>query len=87
MSMTGVMNRAENMTGLSVAAINAFSGSQTGLSLGLFNSADELHGVQIGLLNHAPNNPPWARWLPLVNAHFGDDEPSLLLEPALADDA
>jgi hypothetical protein len=63
------------MGGLAVSAFNAFSGSHTGLAIGLVNWAEELHGVQLGLINHASNNPPGLRWLPLVNAHFGDDPP------------
>ena len=42
----------------------------TGLSIGGFNCAEELHGVQLGILNYAGNNPRWARWLPFVNVHL-----------------
>jgi len=42
----------------------------TGLSIGLVNTTDQLRGLQIGLLNHAANNPRGLRLLPLVNAHF-----------------
>ena len=42
----------------------------TGLSIGLINYSRQLRGVQLGLLNFAGNNPPWARLLPFVNAHF-----------------
>lgn len=41
-----------------------------GLSIALFNSADRLRGVQLGLLNRAGNNPPPFRWLPILNLHF-----------------
>lgn len=37
--------------------------------IGLINSARELHGLQIGLVNHAGNNPAGLRWLPLLNFH------------------
>ena len=43
---------------------------QTGLSIGVFNQADDLLGVQLGVLNWAGNNPTWARLLPIVNAHW-----------------
>lgn len=42
----------------------------TGLAIGLVNFSDELHGVQVGLVNIARNNPPWARILPGLNLHF-----------------
>ncbi len=42
----------------------------TGLSIGVLNCTEELHGLQLGLLNYAGNNPSWARWLPLLNLHF-----------------
>ena len=40
------------------------------LTIGVFNYAQELHGIQIGLLNFAGNNRGAARWLPIVNAHL-----------------
>ena len=39
----------------------------TGVALGLINYTRELHGIQVGVLNYAANNPPWARLLPFVN--------------------
>jgi hypothetical protein len=59
-----------HLTGVSVAAFNKVQGRQTGLSIGIFNSARRLEGLQIGLLNHAANNPDGLRWLPFFNAHF-----------------
>ena len=50
-----------------MSAYNAVSGRQTGLTVGLFNHAEDLCGIQLGLLNHVPSNPAWARWLPLIN--------------------
>ena len=55
---------------LGPAAYNAVSGRQTGVTIGLFNYAEEIEGIQIGLLNHVPSNPPWLRWLPIFNAKF-----------------
>lgn len=40
---------------------------QTGLAIGIYNSAEVLKGVLIGLLNRAKNNRPPFRWLPLLN--------------------
>ena len=44
--------------------------AKRGLTIGIFNKAEELEGIQIGLLNHAGNNRGMLRWLPLINAHF-----------------
>jgi hypothetical protein len=64
--------RIENgtFTGGSVSAINYIRGEQRGLTIGLFNFARTLAGVQLGLINYAGNNPPGLRVLPLVNAHL-----------------
>jgi len=40
------------------------------LSIGIFNHATELFGVQFGLVNYAENNPEYLRILPLLNFHF-----------------
>jgi hypothetical protein len=69
-SVAGIVNRSHRFDGLAVAAHNSVGGLQRGVSIGLFNHAEDLRGVQIGLLNHVPSNPWWARWLPLVNARF-----------------
>jgi hypothetical protein len=58
------------MTGFSFAAYNRTYGVQQGLVVGIFNHAEGLRGVQIGLLNYVENNPPWARILPIINANF-----------------
>ena len=41
-----------------------------GLTIGIFNYAAELNGVQIGLLNYAGNNRRGLKLLPLFNAHL-----------------
>ncbi|GIV59400.1 MAG: hypothetical protein KatS3mg043_0489 [Rhodothermaceae bacterium] len=56
--------------GLAVSAFNHIRGEQRGLTIGLFNYARRLYGLQIGLLNYAGNNPKGLRLLPLVNLHF-----------------
>jgi hypothetical protein len=45
-------------------------GEQHGLTIGLFNYAESLDGVQVGLLNYAGNNRAGLRWLPIANAHL-----------------
>ena len=68
-SMAGWVD-VRDMTGVSVAGFNKVQGRQTGLTIGVFNSARYLEGIQIGLLNHAANNREGLRWLPFFNAHF-----------------
>ena len=41
----------------------------TALTIGLYNSAYELHGVQIGVLNQAKNNRAPFKILPVLNVH------------------
>jgi hypothetical protein len=59
----------DEFEGVSVAAWNQHDSRMRGLSIGLFNRTEELHGIQVGLLNYAGNNDRY-RWLPLINAHF-----------------
>jgi hypothetical protein len=63
--------KTRRLEGMSIAAFNQVRGVQRGLAIGVFNTADELHGIQIGILNRAGNNKPPFRWLPVFNAHFG----------------
>ena len=62
-----VMIRGYEMHGLSVSAYNRFDDSMEGLAIGLLNITHELHGVQLGLLNIAWDNPRGRRILPIVN--------------------
>ena len=60
------------VNGISYGDGNFETGNQrfTGLSVGIVNVTRELHGLQLGILNYAGNNPRWARWLPLLNLHL-----------------
>jgi hypothetical protein len=58
-----------DMRGLAISPYTQIKGPQRGLAIGVFNTADELHGLQIGILNRAKNNKGLAQWLPLVNFH------------------
>jgi hypothetical protein len=58
------------LRGASVAGWNDIRGRQRGLTIGLYNYARDLAGIQIGLLNVARNNPPGLRALPFVNANL-----------------
>lgn len=68
-SVAGGWIDADRVQGLSVAGVQR-TGLQVGLAIGLVNWADELQGVQLGLLNRAGNNPPPFRVLPLLNVHL-----------------
>ena len=67
-------NRLEHGTlrGVTVSSFNQMKGVQRGLAIGIVNYAEELHGVQLGLLNIARNNPPGTRVLPILNMHRGE---------------
>ena len=53
--------------GVTLSSWNDIRGEQHGLSIGLLNTAWDLHGWQVGLLNYARNNPKGLRLLPLFN--------------------
>lgn len=42
-----------------------------GVTVGFYNSANELHGLQLGVINHAANNKGLFKWTPILNFHFG----------------
>lgn len=62
--------RNGTLTGLSLSLVNHVRGRQRGLTIGLFNFARNLQGIQVGLLNYAGNNPPLLRVLPGLNFKF-----------------
>ena len=73
--MTGMLlslghTRSEGLKGVAVSAYNRVEGRQTGLSIGIVNYAEELRGVQIGLVNIARANPSGLRATPLINVGF-----------------
>ena len=65
-----VRTKMEEMRGFAVSGYNQVTLEQRGLTIGIYNRARELHGVQIGLLNYAGNNPPGLRWLPIINLNL-----------------
>lgn len=66
------MIRAQDLTGFSAAYMySEVDGVATGLQIAPFTSARNLHGVQLGFINHVWSNPVWFRWLPIMN--FGMD--------------
>lgn len=62
--------RNGTLTGVSLSLVNHVRGRQRGLTIGLFNFARSLQGIQVGLLNYAGNNPPLLRVLPGLNFKF-----------------
>ena len=57
----------ETMGGLQVGAVNAVYGSAYGLQIAFVNFAEDLHGVQIGVLNF---NNSGLKCFPIVNIGF-----------------
>jgi hypothetical protein len=70
LALTGGYLHTDVLRGVAVAGHCRAEAEQRGLAIGVVNTTPRLHGVQIGLLNHAGNNPSGLRWLPLLNAHF-----------------
>lgn len=66
-SLAAVRTRVEAMNGVGVAGWNDVRGPQRGLTIGIYNYARTLSGVQIGLINHVRDNPPGRRILPIIN--------------------
>jgi hypothetical protein len=68
----GISGEAQpTMTGVSISAFNHIEGVQKGLTIGIFNYAHKVKGLQLGLLNYNRSNPKGLRWLPIFNAGFG----------------
>jgi hypothetical protein len=57
--------------GVMIGGIGTSAAKMTGLAVGgLINETGELHGVQIGLVNCADNNPKYFKCLPLINMNL-----------------
>lgn len=70
LAVAGYSVDSHALTGFSISSYNRIRGPQRGLVIGIYNSAYELHGVQIGLINRAKNNNPPFKILPLLNVHL-----------------
>jgi hypothetical protein len=68
--LAGAYLRTWELQGVATGAYTRVMGRVEGLTIGIFNWTPELHGVQIGLLNYAGNNPRGLKWLPGINLHF-----------------
>ena len=69
-AVAGYSVDTHRLTGLSISAYNRVRGPQRGLTIGLYNSADALHGIQIGVVNRAKNNKAPFKILPVLNVHL-----------------
>ena len=69
-TIAGLVNRSHDFDGVGISGLNSVSGMQRGLQVGVVNYAEDLCGVQVGLLNYVPSNPWYLRWMPLVNFRF-----------------
>jgi hypothetical protein len=58
--------------GVALAGFNYVKGAQRGLTIGVVNYTRRLHGVQVGIINYAANNPPGLRVLPLINVNLSE---------------
>jgi hypothetical protein len=55
------------LRGVAVSTVNIVQGTTRGLTIGLVNYTRRLHGVQLGLINIARDNPSGRRFLPVIN--------------------
>lgn len=63
---------AKVLNGISISGYSDTDKTR-GLTIALLNNTRSLHGVQLGLINYAANNPKWLRLLPVINMHFRKD--------------
>jgi hypothetical protein len=61
---------AEKVKGVTSAILYCYSSKQYGLSIAGFNKTENLHGIQVGIINYAGNNPKLLKWLPIINFHL-----------------
>jgi hypothetical protein len=66
----GQLQARRELHGVGMSAYTYVPGVQRGLSIGIYNDARELHGVQVGVINRARNNAGARRILPIVNWNF-----------------
>lgn len=72
----GLYFNCVNVNGVLVSSLLCYAEQVNGVSISCVNVAEELHGVQIGLLNYAANNKKPFKKLPFINFHFRRKEKS-----------
>ena len=70
LNVSGLIMKTNRLIGVSLGAINTVGGQQTGATIGLVNYAEQLDGVQIGVVNFVSENPWPFKVLPLMNLNF-----------------
>lgn len=70
LNFTAGWTKVNILKGVSVSIYNKIQDTQNGLTIGIFNIAENLNGVQIGLINIAKNNKGISKVMPFINAHF-----------------
>ena len=68
--VAGFVTGIDTVAGVTASMLLNKSKQHRGLAVGGINATKELHGVQLGFLNYAGNNPKALRLLPLVNMHL-----------------
>ncbi|HLV27274.1 MAG TPA: hypothetical protein VKZ41_13275, partial [Gemmatimonadales bacterium] len=66
------ITRDGSLRGLGTGVVTDVRGTQHGLTIAIVNIANELRGVQMGLINIARSNRPGLRVLPIFNADFSE---------------
>ena len=61
--------KSDTLNGFAIASYNNVR-QMKGMSVALLNRTINLHGIQLGLINYAENNPKWLRILPFINFHI-----------------
>src|SRR5207245_1081398 len=69
-NVAGLYLNTREFSGMSLSAYNRVRGLQRGVTIGIYNSAYVLKGIQVGVLNRAKNNRGIFRILPVLNAHL-----------------
>jgi hypothetical protein len=67
LTLAGLKTSGTRMVGVTVSAYNRWEESMSGVAVALLNVTQELHGVQLGVINIVWKNPKGRRVLPLVN--------------------
>jgi hypothetical protein len=58
------------LTGFAASAFNYVKGLVRGVTVGIFNYAYEVNGLQLGVLNYVADNPSGLKILPIFNTNF-----------------
>lgn len=68
---------ASKLNGLAIAILRNTFDKLNGVSIACFNTTEEFHGFQFGLLNYAGNNRKLFRWTPFFNFNLRKKQPKV----------